>query len=259
MPSAFLRKMEFVTDLSFGDREALRQICSDIRSLPAKKDIISQGDQAKQVYLVVEGWAERYELLDDGSRQITAFLLPGDLSDQHVTALGKMDHNIRTITSCRVAYISNRELDVLATERPEIARALQWSTLVDQAVLREWIVNNGRRNAYQRLAHLLCELHARLSRVGLANELDCNFPLTQIDLADALGLTSVHVNRMLQRLRNEGLIELNHQILLIPNLERLCEAGGFSSSYLHGPITLVPRPKANTGTNVVMLPNCLAR
>ena len=173
------------------------------------------------------------KVIPDGSRQITAFLLPGDLCDRHVTILGEMDHGICTITPCKVAYLSNGQLEAIARRRPDVARALWWSTLVDEAILRAWIVSIGRRCAYGAVSHLLCELHARMKNVGLVGDHHFRLPLTQDEIADAVGLTAVHVNRVLQRLRSEGLLTLRHGILEIPDVPRLRAAAGFDPAYLH--------------------------
>jgi CRP-like cAMP-binding protein len=182
---------------------------------------------------MVEGWAARAEILKDGGRQITAILLPGDFCDLHVTILGEMDHDIVALTDARVAYVPHKAMEELPAMRPELGRALWWATLVDEAVLRSWISNIGRRDAYQRLAHLFCELHARLKLVGLVEGDRFDLPMTQEVLADAQGLTPVHVNRTLQALRGEGLIELSERMLTILDVARLHKAAGFDPSYLH--------------------------
>jgi CRP-like cAMP-binding protein len=144
-----------------------------------------------------------------------------------------MDHSIVALTPTRLVRIPARVMEDLPVERPTLTRALWWSTLVDEAVLREWLVSAGRRNAYEALAHLLCELHARLRRVDMVQDHQYDFPVTQDELADALGLTPVHVNRVLQRLRREGLVQLLERKVSILDSEALCKAAGFDPSYLH--------------------------
>jgi CRP-like cAMP-binding protein len=143
-----------------------------------------------------------------------------------------MDHSIATLTRAKVAYIPRDRMDALA-ERPKLTRALWWATLVDEAVLRAWIVNIGRRDAYEAIGHLICELHCRMKNVGRAADHAFELPLTQEEFADALGLTPVHVNRVLQRLRAEGLITLKRGALEILDYPRLEAAAGFNSNYLH--------------------------
>jgi len=175
----------------------------------------------------------RYKLLPDGGRQIMAYLVPGDFCDLHVSILGEMDHGIGALSACEVAYISRRTVEDLTTNRPAITRALWWATLVDEGTLREWLVNMGRRPADQQMAHLFCELLVRLQSVGLATQTSYEFPLTQAELADTLGVSDVHVNRMLQQLRADGLITLQGKRLTIPDVERLHEFAGFDPNYLH--------------------------
>jgi CRP-like cAMP-binding protein len=185
------------------------------------------------VHLILEGWAARYKILPDGRRQFTAFLIPGDFCDLHVTILKQMDHGILALTSVTVASIPHGEMNELTESRPELTRALWWATLVDEGVLRAWLVNLGRREAYERVAHLMCEMHARMKNVGLVHGGAFELPLTQEQLADALGLTAVHVNRMLKRLRDEGLIRTGSKTLTILDADALGKASGFDPSYLH--------------------------
>jgi CRP-like cAMP-binding protein len=228
-----IAKLATVADLGERDIASLLAMCDDVRAVPAKRDILSQGERPNHVHVVVDGWAARYKLLPNGSRQIVAFLIPGDFCDLHTAVLGHMDHSIVAITRCRVAYIPSSELDTLTSNHNGLTKAMWWATLVDEAVLRSWIVNNGRRDAYERIAHLLCELHLRMKMVGLVTGDRFNLPLTQEVVADATGLTAVHTNRILQRLRNEQLIELRGGMLSVLDVEALRRAAGFDPSYLH--------------------------
>lgn len=233
MPNPLTRKLETVGRLTDEDRERLQAMISETRDLPARRDVIREGARPECIHLMVEGWAARYKVLPDGSRQITAFLIPGDFCDLHVSILGEMDHAIATLTPATIAYVPHETVDALAA-RPAIARAFWWATLVDEAVLREWIVNLGRRDALERIAHILCEMHLRMRSVGLVTDEDrFNLPLTQEELADSVGLTPVHVNRVLQRLRKDGLIEWHGGQLTLLDVQRLQRAGGFNSVYLH--------------------------
>jgi CRP-like cAMP-binding protein len=222
-----------VADVREDDLELLIALCDDQRTIPAKRDILTEGERPDHVHVILEGWAARYKTLSDGSRQIVAFLIPGDFCDLHVAILGHMDHGIVALTRCRVAYIPSAELDALTVNHNGLTKALWWATLVDEGVLREWILNVGRREAFERIAHLLCEMHARMQMVGLVDGNQLALPLTQEQLGDATGLTSVHVNRTLQRLRKDGLIEIGNGQLLIPDVAKLREAAGFTGSYLH--------------------------
>ena len=228
-----LLKLSAPTDLTIEDEDAVLALCRETREIEAKHDIIREGDRPDHVHVVMEGWAARYKLTSDGSRQITAFLIPGDFCDLHITILGEMDHGIVALTRIRVAYVPHRTMEELPRERPELGRALWWATLVDEAVLRSWIVNIGRREAAARIAHLFCELHARMRLVDLAAEDHFNLPLTQDVIADATGLTPVHVNRTLKHLRSEGLIILKAGELTILDVVRLRKFAGFNPNYLH--------------------------
>ena len=230
--NALIARFETFVDLSEDEKALLAALYGDVRAFMPKEHIIREGDRPEEVHLVIEGWAARYKLLPDGSRQIVAFLLPGDFCDLHVAVLGHMDHSIVAITRCRVAFVPNTKMNELTSDHNGLTKALWWSTLVDEAVLRSWVVN-GRRDAYQKIAHLLCELHVRLKQIGLVTDGRFDLPLTQEEIADATGLTAVHTNRTLQRLRREGLIELRSQILTVFDAAALGEAAGFDPSYLH--------------------------
>ena len=172
------------------------------------------------------------QVLADGKRQIMAYLVPGDFCDLHVFILKEMDHSIATLSRCSVVKIPRQRILEL-TERPAIARAFWWAALVDEATLREWLVNIGARPAEQRVAHLLCELLVRLRVVGLADGGRYELPLTQKELGDTTGLSNVHVNRVLRRLRGEGLITFKDKHLVILDVERLKAFSGFTPNYLH--------------------------
>jgi CRP-like cAMP-binding protein len=226
-------KLATVADLRETDLQQLVALCDDERIVPAKRDILSEGERPNHVHVILEGWAARYKTLSDGKRQIVAFLIPGDFCDLHVAILGHMDHSIVALTRCRVAYIPSAELDTLTSNHNGLTKALWWATLVDEGVLREWILNLGRRDAIERIAHLLCELHARMEMIGLVENDRLALPLTQDQLADATGLTAVHVNRTLQRLRSENLIEIGGGMLTLLDVRALREKAGFNGNYLH--------------------------
>jgi CRP-like cAMP-binding protein len=227
-----ITKLDKVSRLSVDDRSALAALYKDPREMGARRNIIREGERPDHVHLMIEGWAARYKLLADGTRQITAFLIPGDFCDVHVTILGEMDHSIITLTRAKVAYIPRSEMDAL-TERPGLVKAFWWATLVDEAVLRSWIVNVGRRDAFEAIGHLMCELYVRMKNIGLTDDHCFELPLTQEEIGDALGLTSVHVNRVLQRLRSDDLISFRHGLLTILDYRRLEKAAGFNPNYLH--------------------------
>lgn len=230
---AVTSKLEAFTRLSKDDRAALSGVTRNFRYVDARRDVISEADRPRHVHLVLDGWACRYKQLPDGKRQIVSLFVPGDFCDVNVYILKHMDHSIGAITRLRIAMITPEEMNCLTSERPRITRALWWHELVAAAIQREWTLNIGQRTAYERLAHLLIELYLRLNTVGRARDGRCDFPLTQNDLADATGLTSVHVNRTLRDLRRDGLIELERKQLHILDMERMMNVAMFNANYLH--------------------------
>lgn len=203
------------------------------RDVAARRDLIREGQRPRFVYAMLEGWACRYKTLPDGRRQIVAFFIPGDLCDLNVYILRAMDHSVAAITPIRVAEIGREDLERITELHPRITQALWWNELVTVSVQREWTLNIGQRTAWERLAHLLVELFLRLQCVGLTRDNSCDFPLTQLDLADATGLTAVHINRTLQELRRTGMIELHGKVLTILDMQALKNAAMFNENYLH--------------------------
>ena len=228
------RKLEQFVRLSVADRQILGRAASHrVRKFAPRTDIIREGEQPRDVHLILSGWACRYKQLEDGRRQVVALFLPGDVCDLNVFILKQMDHSIGTITGVTVADLSREFLEHIRTDFPRIATALWWETLVTVSIQREWTLNLGQRTASERIAHLLCELFVRSQVAGLAQAGTCEFPLTQADLADATGLSKVHVNRTLQELRAEKLIILRERTLSILDFEQLANVGLFNAQYLH--------------------------
>lgn len=204
-----------------------------VQCVNLRRDLIREGEQPHGVLLILSGWACRYKMLEDGRRQIVSLLVPGDMCDLHNDVLAKMDHSIGAVTAVRYVSVSDEALQRLSTDHPRVGRALWWQMLVNVATQREWTINIGRRSAEERIGSLLCELMLRLRAVGLSSRTAFDFPLTQNDIAEATGLTSVHVNRMMQQLRAAGLIRLSGKVLTIPDLARLQTASLFAPEYLH--------------------------
>jgi CRP-like cAMP-binding protein len=232
MLNLLARKLENFVPLSAEDKRLLDNVVRQPRRVAANEIIVAEGEAPNDVHLILEGFACRYKLLEDGTRQIVAYLVPGDMCDLHVFILREMDHTIAALSPCAVVDIPRPEVIAL-TERPAIARALWWATLVDEGTLREWVLNVGRRPAEERVGHLLCELLFRLKSVGLADGASYELPLTQSELADTVSISSVHMNRVLQRLRRKKLITLRSGNLVILDTERLQELSGFNPNYLH--------------------------
>lgn len=239
---------------TFSEEEVaiLDELCANPRPYRAKRDLIRAGERPEVVFLFVEGWACRYKILPDGKRQIVAYLIPGDLCDVQIFLLKQMDHSIGLLSDALVAAIPQAKIIDIFDRFPRLGRALWWSSLTDEAVLREWLVNIGQRDAFGRLAHLLAELWLRLEMIGGTSAGAIELPLTQTDLADTLGLTPVHVNRTLQRLRAAGLIELSQGWLRVPDIRALMAVTRFETNYLH--IDRERRPGPNAGEKPAITP-----
>lgn len=234
MHNPLVRKLERFTRLSQDDREALDVVTrTRVRRRNPRQDIIREGDKPDHVNAILTGWACRYKVLSDGRRQILAFFVPGDLCDLHVYILREMDHSIAALTPITYAEINRDDFERLTNGRPRVMQAMWWDTLVTAAIQREWTADVGQRTALERLAHLLIELFYRMDAVGLAAANSCELPLTQAEIAEAMGMTSVHANRMLQELRAMKLIELSNRRLVIRDMAALEEVAQFNSRYLH--------------------------
>lgn len=233
MADLLCRKLENFIELRGADRQALLGLTKNIVRLKPGEDIIQEGDAPRCVNLVLEGWACRYKQLEDGRRQIVAFFLPGDMCDPCVFLLDEMSHSLGSLTPLTLARIPQEEIAGIIAGNTTLSKAFWLDMLVSTEVQREWTVSLGRRTADERLAHLFCEICLRLKSVGLTNGHECEMPVTQADLADALGLSAVHVNRTLQELRATGFVELKSRRLTIFDQERLRALAMFNPSYLH--------------------------
>ncbi|WP_150292602.1 Crp/Fnr family transcriptional regulator [Sphingobium estronivorans] len=228
-----LKKLASVDHLTETEEQAAMALCHDVRAIPRRKDIVSEGTSPDRIHIILEGWAARYNVLPDGSRRITAFLLPGDFCEIHATVLKKMDHSIIALTDCQVAFVSPEQINSIAGSTPSLARAFWRSTLIDEAILRRWLVKGGRSDAFEAVGHLLGELYVRARLVGLTSDHSLEMPLTQEEIGDATGLTPVHVNRVLKRLREFELATIKGGTLRINNIEALRQESGFNPDYLH--------------------------
>jgi CRP-like cAMP-binding protein len=229
----FATKLSRFIPLSDEDVRFLDALCIDEERFEAGADVVRQGDVPRSVFVLTHGMACRYRLLPEGKRQILTFLIPGDVFDLHAFLLEAMDHSIGTLVPTRLAPISRATVFDLFDRHPQIGAALWCGALQEEAINRERIVALGRRSARGRVAYLLCELVWRQRAVGLAEDHAIRLPLTQVELADTLGLTAVHVNRILQRFRRDNLITLTQRRLTLLDSERLQEIAGFNQDYLH--------------------------
>ena len=234
MPSPLTLKLQNFARFSDQDLRALDALANiNIRRLRAREDIVREGDDIKFVHLLLDGWAYRHKTLKDGRRQIIALMVPGDLCDPDIFLLKEMDHSLAALTPARFARLPREALDRFAEAHAAINRALRRDTLVMAAIQREWTVSLGQRSAFERLAHLFCELLLRLGNVALVRNNSFELPLTQHELAELTGITPVHVNRTLQQLRARNLIRWKGREFYIPDVEALKGAALFSSDYLH--------------------------
>lgn len=233
MLDVLIRKLSHGAELSSADIRALERSVSAIKQVDGRRDLIKEGDRPEFVHVVLQGFACRYKMLPDGDRQIMAWLVPGDFCDLHVAVLGRMDHSIGTLSDSQVALIRPESAVALSQTSPALSQALWWASLVDEAVLREWLVGMGQRPADRQIAHLLCELRVRLQAVGQAPGNVLKMPVTQLELADTVGLTGVHTNRTLQKLRAQRLITWLGRNLAITDVDGLETFAGFDPAYLH--------------------------
>lgn len=232
MPNAFVRKLADRVALSADDIAVLEDACAMDRCFPAKHDLIREGDEPGPVFVFLEGWGCRYKILPEGGRQILAFMMPGDFCDMHTSVLDEMDHSIATVTAARIAMIPRVKMEDMLHLSPAITRAFWLMQLVDLGVARSWIASIGRRGSMERVAHLMCELYFRANAFCLLKDGQCSMPLSQILLADALGLTPVHVNRVLRRLKAAGVMSLDKKALIISDIAQLVRIAGFDDTYL---------------------------
>lgn len=220
--------------LDEADRAALSVLeIGPICQRDPRHDIAREGESPSAVRLLVSGWACPYKDLPDGRRQIVGFFLPGDFCDLNIYILREIDHSIGALTAVRYYEIQPQQFQAVIDERPHLLRALLWHEMVTSSIQREWLLSIGQRSPLERLAHLFVELYYRLQAVGLATGLSFDLPITQNHLAEANGLSLVHLNRTLQEMRREGLIELADRRLRITDLDRLKQVAMFNSNYLH--------------------------
>jgi CRP-like cAMP-binding protein len=227
-------RLVYRVDLDSGDRAAILALPVTTKVVERAQYIVRERELAKQSCLMLSGYSIRSKVTATGSRQIVAIHMKGEAVDLQNSMLRVADHSVQMLTSGKIALIPREAIIKLTLERPKIGHAMWIDTLVDASIFREWIMNVGRRDARTRLAHLLCEFSLRLKLAGLGHDTNYELPMTQEQLADATGLTSVHVNRTIKLLEAEGLIERsNPRSIQIGDWRRLADAGDFDSNYLH--------------------------
>ena len=220
--------------LEEADRRALEALeTGPVCHADARSDIAREGENPTVIRLLVSGWACRYKDLPDGRRQIVGFFLPGDFCDLNIYILSELDHSIGALTAVRYYELQPQQFQAVIEERPKLLRALLWHEMVMAGIQREWLLSIGQRSPIERLGHLFVELYYRLKAVGLTTGTSFDLPITQNHLAEANGLSLVHMNRTVQEMRREGLIELSDRQLRIVDLDRLKRVSMFNDNYLH--------------------------
>lgn len=236
-PSALavmLRKLSLWAPLKTADEEALLGLPHSVVTVPKHQAFVTEGDIVTHCWLMLSGYCVRFKIVGNGARQIISIHMKGDLVDLQNAILGIADHGVQTLVNCKMAKIPIRAIRELTNTNSVIKDALWYDSLVDASIHREWVANVGRRDSHTRIAHLLCEFAIKLETVSLGEQLDYELPMTQEQLADATGLTPVHVNRILMRLGEEGLIErATARSVVIGDWKKLARAGDFHPGYLH--------------------------
>lgn len=228
-----LRKLESHHALTPDEREGVHKLPFKLRALEAQSYTIREGDRPDRCAILLSGYAFRHKVTGNGSRQIMSLHIPGEALDFQNMFLAESDHNIQMLTRGTVAEIPRQAIEDLVLSNPNVGRAILIFTLVEASIFREWVLNIGRRDARTRIAHLLCEFAYRLTALGILPDGPYELPMTQEQLADATGLTAVHVNRVLQGLQRDGLIERDRRIIRFPSWARMRDVADFNSRYLH--------------------------
>lgn len=238
--SPLTRKLSAFVALSDDELAVLERLHHRRRSFAAGRDLVHQGQSERVAYILSSGWAVSYKLQTDGSRQIVDFQIPGDFLGLRSVLLHTSDHGIEPIVEIQAAEVTMSDLLKAFAETPRLATAILWAVSRDEAMVVEHLVGIGRRDADGRMAHFLLELGVRLSLVGMGGRQGYSCPLTQYHLADALGLSAIHVNRVLRKLREDGLVTFRDGVVVFDNYEGLVALAGFDPAYLDHARPLMP-------------------
>ena len=234
--SRLLCRLERYGALDSEDRQRISELPLSVTNVPANQEITHQGDRPSACVLVLGGYLYTHKIASGARRQITSFVIPGDLADLQALYLHSVDYNLSALGPAAVAFLPHDALRDTLERSPQLARAFWRETFIETSIFREWVTNLGRRDAIARVAHLVCELAARLQAVDLARNLCFSIPLTQAELADACGISSVHANRVVQELRRLGLVEWDSKQVRIRDWKGLVRIGDFSADYLQLPL-----------------------
>ena len=230
--SPLIRKLSTYVRLSEEEYLILKEFQRHQRNFDAGSDLVHEGQNHPTAFVLSEGWVSSYKILRSGGRQIVDFQIPGDFLGLRSVLFRTADHNIEPITQIKASKFSTKDLLNVFEASPRLAAAVLWSASSDEAVVVERLVSLGRRNATERTAHFLLELGARLNLIGLATKEGYCCPLSQYHIADALGLSAVHVNRVLRQLREDRFLTFRSGRVTFDGFNRLVAATGFDSAYL---------------------------
>lgn len=233
MISVHLKKLRQRTDIGADEERAIREAVSETRRLRADEIFVRSGQELNSSTLLLSGWMARSKDLPSGERQVTELHIAGDFADLHGFTLKRLDHDVTTLSECVVAIVPHERLLRVTNDFPHLARVYWFCTNVDAAIHREWALSLGQRSALSRMANLFCELYMRLRLVGRTTGNGYEFPLTQRELSECLGLTVVHANRTLQELRRRGLVEFENRFVKILDRRGLEGVAEFDPTYLY--------------------------
>ena len=233
MITVHLKKLRQRIEISSDEERAIRDAVKETRRVAADEILVRAGEELNASMMLLDGWMARVKDLPGGERQVTQLHVPGDFADLHGFTLKRLDHDLVAITDCTVAVVPHERLREITDEQPRLGRVYWFATNIDAAIHREWALSLGQRSAISRMAHLFCELYLRLKVVGQTVDSSYEFPLTQRELSECLGLTVVHANRTIQELRRRGLVELENRQLRILDRRGLEGVAEFDPSYLY--------------------------
>jgi CRP-like cAMP-binding protein len=233
IPAALVRRLQTSAGISEEEIKEIHALPITVKDFPAERAVVRDGERATESCLIVEGFCMRSKTIADGKRQILSLHIPGEIPDLMSLFLHVMDHDLSTLTPCRLGFIQHETLQKLHRRRPNLAEIFWRDTLIDAAMFREWIVNVGQRPAPARLAHVIVELRERLKVIGRVTGDSFEMPLTQEQIGEALGVTAVHANRVIKQLRQEGIVEFHRGRVTVLSDSKLLELADFDDRYLH--------------------------
>jgi CRP-like cAMP-binding protein len=231
--SKLIARLRAIAALGDADAALVEELPMKMQNLSDGQDVVQEGQKVDQCCMLVDGYLFRHKIDAHGKRQIVSWHVPGDIPDLYSLHLDPIDHNITALGPAVVSFIPHHPFKQMLNSSPGLTDIFWRETLVDSALFREWVVSLGKREALARIAHMVCELVTRLRVVGLTDDDAFRFPASQVDVADATGMTPVHANRMIQQLRAKGLIEWEGPVIRIPDFDGLKALADFDDSYLH--------------------------